>query len=128
MVKVIVMEVSEVREGVTDECVAGDDMRRKHLTAEATARKSVATEARVAGEAAKSAMPASAAVTTTTTATAAMTAPAAMRDSAGRPYRRAERNGRGERNTRRLQPHESLTSLSRCCLLVGSSPPRLPGL
>jgi hypothetical protein len=124
MVKVIVMEVSEVREGVTDECVAGDDMRRKHLTAEATARKSVATEARVA---AKSAMPASAAVTTTT-ATAAMTTPAAVRDSAGRPYRRAEGNGRGERNMRRLQPHESLTSLCQCCLFVGSSPPRLPGL
>jgi hypothetical protein len=118
MVKVIVMEISEVREGVTGKSVAGDDMRRKHLTAEATARKSVATKARVAGEAAKSAMPTSAAVTTTT-ATAAMTASAAMRDSAGPPYRRAERNGRGEPNTRRLQPHEaSLRCADVVCSLV----------
>jgi hypothetical protein len=65
-------------------------------------------------------MPACAAVTAATTA-AAVTAPAAMRDGAGRPCRRAERNGRSEHSTHHLQPHESLTSLCRRRLFVGSS-------
>jgi hypothetical protein len=114
--KVIVMEVGEVRERVAGKCAAGDDMWRKHVTADTVARKSAATKARVAAEAAKSAMPASAAVTTT----AAVTASAAMRNGSGRPYRRAERNGRSERNVRHFQPHETLISLSRCCRFVGN--------
>jgi hypothetical protein len=123
VMKVIVMKAGEAREGVAGKCPAADDMGRKHLTAETTARKSAArksmpTKARVAGEAAKSAMSASATVTTTT---ATVTAPAAMRAGTGRPYRRAERNGRSERNARHLQPHESLTSLSRCCLFASNS-------
>jgi hypothetical protein len=109
VMKVVVMEAGEVREGVAGECRSGEDMRRKHMAAETMARKSVAAEARVAAEAA---MPASAATT-------AMTA--AMCNGAGRQQRRAERNGRSERNTRHLQPHESLTSLCRCCLFVGGS-------
>jgi len=78
VMKVVVMEAGEVREGVAGECGPGKDMRRKHVAAEPVARKSVATKAGAAAEAAKSAMPASAATT-------AMTAPAAMRDGAGRP-------------------------------------------
>jgi hypothetical protein len=112
VMKVIVMKAGEAREGVAGKCLTAETTARK-----SAARKSMPTRARVAGEAAKSAMSASATVTTTAT----VTAPAAMRAGTGRPYRRAERNGRSERNARHLQPHESLTSLSRCCLFASNS-------
>jgi hypothetical protein len=110
VVKVVVMEGGEAREGVPGECMRsesmpGDDVRPHHVAAEAVTGKSVAAKAGVPAEAT---VPAASAAMT---ATAAVTAPAAMCDGAARPHRCAEHNGRGEHNGH-LQPHESLTSLS----------------
>jgi hypothetical protein len=110
VVKVVVMEGGEMREGVFGECTRSErmpshDVWPHHMAAETVTGKGVAGKAGVPAE---TAVTGSAAMT----ATAAVTAPAAaMCDGAGRPNRCAERNGRGERNGH-LQPHESLTLLS----------------
>jgi hypothetical protein len=112
VVKVVVMEPREVREGAAaermrGESIPGDDVRPHHVASEGVTGEGVA---------AKAAVPTSAAMTTA----------AAMCHGAGRPNRGAERNCRSERNACHLQVHESLTSLGQCFLFVGRLPRESP--
>jgi hypothetical protein len=118
VVKVVVMEPREVREGAAaermrGESMPGDDVRPYHVASEGVTGEGVA---------AKAAVPASAAMAAST----AMTTAAAMCHGAGRPNRGAERNCRSERNACHLQVHESLISLSQCFLFVGRLPRESP--